>query len=101
MDPLQAILDQIIATGERVNNNRRGQVATDLAIITLLLDAGVVTLEQVCERLEQVRLALGESYRTEEAKKRTQPLIDWLQANAPREPRKWTPEVIEGGKDQD
>ena len=100
MNTEQASLVILLETIAKMDDNRRGQVVADLAIFTLLVDAKLATIEQVCERLELIQSSLGELYQTDEAKLRTRALTDWLRAHdKPDEPR-WTPVVIEGGKDQ-
>ena len=96
--------DAFIDALERIDNNRRGQVVADLTAFTFLIDAGIATIDEICERLELVQSSFGERYQTDQAKHRTLLLTEWLRAHkktdAPDAPR-WNPEVIEGGKDQD
>lgn len=100
MDQDGGLTGLLIDTMARVDNNRRGHVVADLAIFTILIDAGLLTIQQACERLELIQSSLGENYQTDEAKLRTQQLIEWLRAHEKPGPRGWSPRVIQGGKDQ-
>lgn len=98
MDAQDPTLTLLLDTISRVDDNRRGHVVAELATITLMIDAGIVTIPQVCERLELIQSGLGERYQTDETKRRIEFLTLWLREREPRDGPRWTPEVIEGGK---
>jgi hypothetical protein len=58
----------------RVDDNRRGHFAVELALFTLIMDAGLVTVEQACERLAAIEAALSEPCHSEATTLR----ISWL-----------------------
>lgn len=97
----QIILKQLMEGAERTDENRHGHVIAELAIITILIDAKLVTIEQACERLELIQSVLPERYQTDEAKLRVRFLTEWLRGHVTRDTPGWTPKVIEGGKDRD
>lgn len=94
----QAIAELLADITTRVDENRSGHVVAELAIITFLIDLKLVTIEQVCERLELIQSVLPERHQSDGAKLRTQFLTEWLRGHVRPEGPRWTPQVIEGGK---
>lgn len=98
---MEHILETIADAVARADDNRRGQVIADLAIITLLIDAGITTIDQACERLELIQSSITDSYDTDKVKQRTQILTQWLRDREKPERTGWIPTVINGGKEED
>ena len=97
-NPSQAIAMVLEDIATRVDENQSGHVVAELAIITLLIDLKLVTIEQVCERLELIQSVLPERHQSDGTKLRTRLLTEWLRGHARPEGPRWTPQVIEGGK---
>lgn len=99
-DAGKILLDQMFDLVVRVDENRSGHIIAELAIITLLIDAKIATIPQVCERLELIQSVLPERHQTDGAKLRTRFLTEWLRGHMRPKAQGWTPQVIEGGKDE-
>ena len=72
----------------------------DIATLTLLVDLKLVTVEQVAQRIELIRAALGDQYESDDVKSRLRLVADWLVEQNPHaqtERASWTPQVIDGG----
>lgn len=104
-DAGQFFLREMMEAAERVDENRHGHVIAELAIMTILIDAKIVTIEEACERLELIQSVLPERYQSDQAKLRVRLLTEWLRGHvkpdASPDPQGWTPQVIEGGKNDD
>lgn len=72
-----------------------------LTALSLLLDKGIVTVEDIARRTEEVQSVLPERYQTEGVTKRTALVVDALRNVYGQKLPRWTPEVIQGGLDQD
>jgi hypothetical protein len=98
---LKALTNSIIQDLTRIEANRRSHVVADLTALSLMLDKGVVSLDEVTGRLEAVRLAMGEKYQDEEVVRRVKNLADILRDKHGARRPAWTPEVIQGGLNPD
>jgi hypothetical protein len=85
----------------RIEANRKGHVVADLTALSLMLDKGIVSLDEVTQRLEAVRLAMGQAYQSEEVALRVNLLAGILRNKHGSKNREWKPEVIQGGLSQD
>jgi hypothetical protein len=91
------IIDHMV----RADANRRGHIVVELATLTLMIDAKLVTIEEAAQRIEKIQSVLPPAYQAEDVSLRVKWITDWLRDHdkKPREP--WRPLVIEGGLDQD
>jgi len=83
-----------------IDANFRTSVAVDLATITLLVDARLVTIEQAAQRIEEIQRTLSERFQTPDIAERIAFLTRWLRAHDKPQRSGWTPVVIQGGLDQ-
>lgn len=97
METNQALTDMILDTVTRVDNNRRGAIVTDIAILTLLIDTGLITTEAACKRIDHIQSVLPPNYQSDEVSLRTSFITEWLRRQQPS--TGWTPTIIPGGKD--
>jgi hypothetical protein len=82
-----------------ISANHTATMIADLATLTLLIDNGLVSIEQAARRIEEIRHVLvGDSILVDD---RIQRLTRWLRENDKPQRRGWKPEVIRGGLDQD
>jgi len=102
------LASQLEQENGRVDANRKASVATDFAIISLLIDAGIITIPQLSERLALTQKILGNNYQDEVVTGRLNLLIQALSDSAAsgssqNQPQKalWNPAVIEGGRPSD
>lgn len=98
-------LEQIVHILELREDDRQASYIATLATITPLVDAGLVTVEQAAQRLEQILATWSAEKRTEGVELRIKLLTTWLRGHikpeTPDAPTRWTPQVIDGGKPQD
>ena len=88
----------------RVDANRRGSVVAELAILTILIDAGICSIEEACSRIEHIQSTMGQRYNDDETPKRITQITAWLRAHdkpADSATPRWTPVVLQGGLDHD
>ena len=101
MDPQQLLAETIFDVAGRIDDNRRGHFVAELALFTLLIDAGLVTIEQACNRLESIQAALDEQYHSDAITFRLLWLNQWLRGHKQPNQHDWAPAVIDGGRDWD
>lgn len=89
--------EQLAFQAVRVDANRRGHVVIELAILTMLIDAKLVTIEEAAMRIEQIQSGLPEVYQDPEVSLRTKFVTDWLRSHTRQPAKQWQPVVIEGG----
>ena len=70
---------------------------TDFAIITLLVDAGILTIGQVAQRIEQLRDAIPDGPGRERTIQQLRPIIHLLREGPKQQGPNWTPVVHQGG----
>lgn len=75
----------------------KATMIADFAIITLLVDAGILTIEQVSQRLGQLRDAIPEGPGRDRAIEQLQPILHLLQSGLKQPGRDWVPIVHQGG----
>lgn len=68
--PDHPIFDQFLAESmcdlsARANDDRRAAFVTGLAVITMLIDAGLVTIEEAAQRIEMIHRSLPDDQKTE------------------------------------
>ena len=83
-----------------IDQNFRASVAVELGTITLLVDAGIVTIEQAAQRLEAIPGKLPATFQTDDIKERIAFLVQWLRENDKPQHAGWSPVVIPGGLGQ-
>jgi len=88
----------IIEQAERIDANRKGHVVVELATITLLIDAGLVTTEQVAQRIEEIQSVLPDPYRDEAVSLRVRAITEWLRGHEKQPPTGW--KLGEHGRDR-
>lgn len=81
----------------RADDDRRASFVTGLAVITMLIDAGLVTIEEAAQRIEMVHRSLPDDQKTEGLRLRILHATEWLRAHLRQPNRAWTPSVIDGG----
>jgi hypothetical protein len=100
-DPsLEDFINAIKADLLKIEANRRSHVVADLTALSLMLDKGLVSLDEVTQRLEAVRIAMGEGYHSQDVAVRVKLLADILRDKHGAKRPAWTPEVIQGGLNQ-
>jgi hypothetical protein len=77
---------------------RRARLVTDLATITLLIDAGIVSAEEAAQRIELIQRLMPESFQTDPVSLELKAATGYLRQHAPQDRVPWQPAVIQGGK---
>jgi len=98
-DVVKALTAHIFSSAVRIDANQRSNMAVHLAILTLLIDAKIITIEEAASRIEQIPSVLPKAYQGEDVSMRLKWFTTWLRANAKQPPRQWNPVVIDGGLD--
>ena len=93
------ITELIVKQAAIADANQRASAVAYLATMTLLIDAGLVTIEQAAQRIEQIHRVSPEGYHSPLVAERIQILTVWLRAHDKPQRHGWTPEVIQGGLD--
>ena len=92
----KALVERLRLELVRLNNIRRGHVVTELTTLSLLIDQGIASPEEIAQRMSQVQKALHAEFRNETVDRHIMLLTDILRVvYGPKKPR-WTPEVIQG-----
>lgn len=84
----------------RADADRRGHVAVELAILTMMIDAKLVTIEEAALRIEKIQSVLPEPYQADDVALRVKLITEWLRGHIKQPENQWRPVVIEGGLDQ-
>lgn len=95
------LLQMLVEEVERSDANRRGHVVVELAILTMLIDAKIVTIEEAAQRIELIQSKLPAVYQEPDVGLRVKMITEWLRGHAKGPPGKWRPLVIEGGLSQE
>lgn len=99
-DKIDALAREIFALRAEMDAQRHASFVTDLATITILIDAGASN-EATCQRLEHILSVMPEHLQSEGVRLRIEVLTEWLRCHqAPDQPG-WTPVVIPGGLSAD
>jgi hypothetical protein len=93
MDPYENLSEQLVDLAGWREDDRRASVVANLAVLTLLIDAGL-PVEDACKRLEHIHAVLPEEFRTPQAMKETELLTIWLRAHCEQGPGRWTPKRV-------
>jgi hypothetical protein len=99
---LSSVVDQFAAEErEKTAANIRALLTIDLATISLLVDAKIVTVEEAAQRIELVQSSL----QADPAHPKQSPLVqvatNWLRSRGlPGQPS-WVPTVHQGGRSDD
>jgi len=99
-DLVSALAARIVTEADRADANRRGHAVIELALLTLVIDAKLATIEQVVQRIQSIRESLPEPFQAEDVGQRVRWITEWLLSHVDRPRGRWTPQVIEGGLDQ-
>jgi hypothetical protein len=100
MDANQALIQMVGDLATRADADRRAHVVVDLATLTILIDAKLVTIEEAAARIEKIQSVLQEPYRAEDVSARIKIVTEWLRSHVKQPSGQWTPVVIQGGLDQ-
>lgn len=100
-DKTDILAGQFLNASLRANANRQGHVIAELTTLSFLIDRRIATLEEVEQRIQQVRSVMPEDYRSNDVGARVDFLIGVLRHVYGPKPAGWTPRVIEGGLSQD
>jgi hypothetical protein len=84
-----------------INANRRAGVIADLTALSLMIDHGLVTVEEVSERLQLIQRSLSDRFHGELETDRIAYLADVLRSVYGEKKPRWTPQVIEGRRHED
>jgi hypothetical protein len=68
------IIDHMV----RADANRRGHIVVELATLTLMIDAKLVTIEEAAQRIEKIQSVLPPAYQAEDVSLRVKWITDWL-----------------------
>ena len=101
MDKTDILANQYLSDLERIEANRQGHILAELTTLSFLIDHRIATLEEIEQRIAQVRFVLGARYREEAVSQRATFSTDVLHNVYGPKQRGWTPQVIEGGLSQD
>jgi hypothetical protein len=84
----------------QTDSDRRSNLVVDLATLTLLIDAKLVTTEQAAQRIEKIQSVLPAQYQTEDVNARLKLATVWLRSHVEQPTGQWRPVLIQGGFDQ-
>lgn len=76
---------------------RRARLISDLTILTLLVDKGVIEPEEAIQRIELIRNVLPETFRTDDVAQQLEIVVHFLRSRRSDPNHRWTPKVVEGG----
>jgi hypothetical protein len=78
---------------------RRARLITDLATLTLMVDKGLVSVEEAVERLQLIQSVMPASYQKELVTRQLDFVVRFLRSkgNAAPDSARWTPVVVQGG----
>lgn len=77
----------------------KAAIVVDVATISLLVDAKIVTVQEAIERIERIRDMILVGPKHEKAKELVLPVISTLQTQLPKVSPGWKPTVVPGGLD--
>ncbi len=100
MDRIDVLTNLLVEEVARRDHDRRAGVVAQLAALTILIDAKLVSAEAAAQRLELILSVMPEPYQDEGVVQRVSLLTGWLRGHIRQDGPRWTPAVIEGGKDQ-
>lgn len=95
--PMAALFQEIVNLTFAVESDRRASNIIDIATITLLIDANIISIEQAVQRIEHIDSVLLAEKKDEGVALRIQLVTEWLRAHDKSPAGAWTPQVIEGG----
>jgi phospholipid N-methyltransferase len=101
MDKTDILAGQFLSEIQRANINRQGHIVAELACLSFLVERRIATLEEIEQRIRQVREMISGDYLSDEVGARTDFLIQILRDVYGPKPHGWTPRVIEGGLNRD
>jgi hypothetical protein len=94
---IEAIIGRQKLDATRTGADQCGNIIAELTALSLLIDKGIATVEEVTQRLRRIQQVLPLHGQAEDAKTRIEFLISVLQHVYGPKPRGWTPVVIPGG----
>jgi hypothetical protein len=95
---IEALFNSFKASEARNEVNRRAHVVAELTALSLLIDAGIATVDTIAERMEVVANVMSAEYRSADVAERTKHIVGVLRLQyecKPDQPR-WQPVVIDG-----
>lgn len=98
-DAHQHLVDLVFDQAVRADADRRGHFVIELATLTLLIDAKIVTIEEAAQRIEKIQGVLPEQYQAEDVTLRVKHITEWLRGHVKQPRGQWHPVVIQGGLD--
>ena len=95
-----ALVAQVLRNASVTGDMNRANFIFDLAAFSFLIEQGIVTPEQVNQRLALIQSTLPPAYRSDLVSQQLNSLADTLRQAYAGKSRQWTPVVISGGLDQ-
>lgn len=94
-----AVIEQLSLGIDRANTDRRARAVVELATLTLLIDAGIVTIEKAAQRILEIQCVLPEPYQAPAVNQKLVQITAWLRSHDKSSRSGWIPEALEGGPD--
>jgi hypothetical protein len=102
---LEVLFDQMLASSATIDANRWTSLVVDLAILTMLIDAEIVTIDQAIQRIMHIHGVLPAPYEKADTSTWIKFIVQWLQRQQEHREKQqrppWQPVVIEGDRDLD
>jgi hypothetical protein len=89
--------DQLVAAVLDLDADRQADQIVQLATITLLIDAGLITAEDAIARIEALARHLAHAHLADDVALRIERMIELIGERQGSRPRGWQPKLIEGG----
>jgi hypothetical protein len=95
------LADFAVKAMQTQDDDRRATTILALAVITLLIDAKVTTIEGAISRIEHIQSTFSDKFKTEAVSSKLAPVLIWLRGHLADKTSAWKPQVIEGGRKDD
>ena len=95
----QHLAEPLVAAVLDVDADRCANQIVHLSVLTLLIDAGMISKERAIDRLTSLASQLAHEHLRDEIGGRIDRLVELLGGGRPARPHRWQPKVIDGGLD--
>jgi hypothetical protein len=92
----EAAMDPLVRVTLEADADRCVNQTVQLATITLMIEAGLITASQATQRIEALAQELGHAHLADEVRARIGRIVALVGSEA--RPPRWRPRVIEGGR---